>query len=643
MSVRKIFPGGMVKPVNIPNIDFTQFRVASSSASNIDQRLNRLLSFAIDEGEKVAVEEGTKYAASNPISVDDFYNADPEEREKLLGGDKITSYGKAVRIAQINLLATDISIAANKDFQNLKIVATSTNMSNDLYEQGLTAIVDGYSQSLMDVDAEAAITVKSQLATKANTYYNSYLDDKIKDISDIKATQLTEWGNDQLETIADEIKVGTTRVIENGDETTTITIEEHLELKKKEYFDKISTNPDLKEFAEDWSANWDARVALELKNFLYTKHVDTQKNRSTMKAASQANQEIQNETFFGDEEAQRIFKNLDSEEQKKFKQEVREWKTNIINSREKDNTGAELDLANEKKLLEEEYLAAETSNDVAKANEIVEQAYKIDRGLGNEFKKLLNGDLKGGLFFDPEKEVDLYFDLYNGNLTVQEITNAFEAGSISKDTAINLRSQVVAFRKDSYAKADLELRKQLAIPEPNSITPAFIETKLYREYQKRSLALLQYYNDNPEATPAELLAEARAQADDQIDQKIQEEDFNKKRDMILKIEGSYKMNSSEWDKYFQEFYKDGFVSVSSEFFVFSDKSKIGDLIKELEELKLMEDGVQYVPSTVPPEQLEVDEGTFGFGGAKEFKRPEGITNTQIDELIDILEFMRGGS
>ena len=57
--------------------------------------------------------------------------------------------------------------------------------------------------------------------------------------------------------------------------------------------------------------------------------------------------------------------------------------------------------------------------------------------------------------------------------------DALSAGNIGKETAISLRSQMVSMRKDSYAKADLELRKQLSIPEPGSITPGFIETKKY--------------------------------------------------------------------------------------------------------------------------------------------------------------------
>ena len=94
-----------------------------------------------------------KFAASNPLDADTFYNADPEEREKLIGGDNITSYGRALKIAQINLLATDLSIKAQGDFTKLKVIAVGSNMDADMYEQGLNAIVQGYSDSLLDVNS----------------------------------------------------------------------------------------------------------------------------------------------------------------------------------------------------------------------------------------------------------------------------------------------------------------------------------------------------------------------------------------------------------------------------------------------------------------------------------------------------------
>ena len=93
--------------------------------------------------------------------------------------------------------------------------------------------------------------------------------------------------------------------------------------------------------------------------------------------------------------------------------------------------------------------------------------------------------------------------------------DAVSAGNISKETAISLRSQMVSMRKDSYAKADAELRKTIGIPEPGSITPGFIETKKYRQYVKRSAELLKFYNDNPNATPRELIDYARGLEDKQ--------------------------------------------------------------------------------------------------------------------------------
>jgi hypothetical protein len=356
-----------------------------------------------------------------------------------------------------------------------------------------------------------------------------------------------------------------------------------------------------------------------------------------MSNASKANKEIQNETFFGNKEAQRIFKNLDSEEQKKFKAEVRTWKADVISSREKDETGNELDLKKEKDRLTEEYLKAETENDTEKVNELIDQAYKLDTALGNEFKKLFNSDLKSGLFYDPDKEVDLFFDLYNGKLSEQEIMDAVSAGNISKETAISLRSQMVSMRKDSYAKADAELRKTIGIPEPGSITPAFIEKKKYKQYVKRSAELLKYYNDNPNATPNQLIAYARGLEEKQEIQNMNEQDFKKKSNDLTSMDGPFKMSSSEWDKYFREFYNDKHLTVQTDFLDFNDTSKISNLIKELEELKLMTDGVRYIPSTVPPGELQVDDKFFG--GAKEFKRPEGVTNREIDMIIDILEDM----
>ena len=80
------------------------------------------------------------------------------------------------------------------------------------------------------------------------------------------------------------------RTIELEGETKNVTIEEYLDFKKSEYLIKIEANPKLRKYSLQWEKDWDARVQLELKNYLYTKFVDTNDNRETMSAASKANQ-----------------------------------------------------------------------------------------------------------------------------------------------------------------------------------------------------------------------------------------------------------------------------------------------------------------------------------------------------------------
>ena len=68
-------------------------------------------------------EKGKKFAAENAISLEQFLTANPTDRENLVGGNKTTTFGKAIRATHINMLAGDMAIQAQSDFMNLKIEA----------------------------------------------------------------------------------------------------------------------------------------------------------------------------------------------------------------------------------------------------------------------------------------------------------------------------------------------------------------------------------------------------------------------------------------------------------------------------------------------------------------------------------------
>ena len=69
MAERKIYQGGLVRPVGIPSVSFAQFQEAAQAASGMESKLDSIVRFATKEEEKVQINEAKTYAASNPISV----------------------------------------------------------------------------------------------------------------------------------------------------------------------------------------------------------------------------------------------------------------------------------------------------------------------------------------------------------------------------------------------------------------------------------------------------------------------------------------------------------------------------------------------------------------------------------------------
>ena len=227
---RKIYRGGLVEGVSIPNVNTPQFQVQASGWQSLNQRLDAINTFAV-KGLNVEMEEkGKKFAAENAISLEQFLIANPTDRENLVGGNKTTTFGKAIRATHINMLAGDMAIQAQSDFMNLKIEAhllqtKGTPMSLDAFKQRLNAIVDGYSDALLPLDADAAIAANAKLATTANSYYSSYSDGLIKDHTKKKNAVTVSYGNDQIDRIANMVGLGTEIEIVVGDKTVKIPLD----------------------------------------------------------------------------------------------------------------------------------------------------------------------------------------------------------------------------------------------------------------------------------------------------------------------------------------------------------------------------------------------------------------------------------
>ena len=284
-TARKIYRGGLVEGVAVPTVDFSQYKVMSSGWASLNQKIDGITNFAVKHLDVQMADEGKQYAAENPVSLEQFYKANPTDRENLLGGNKTTTFGKAIRATHISILSSDMSIKAQKDFMDLDweaetLALKGTPMNLDLYKSRLDAIVNGYSDALLDVDAEASLVAKAKLATTANSYYTSYADTLITDYKKKTIAQAMWAGNAHINNrIKKIIALGSEVEIPGADgKPVKISIDDYLAAEKIRIAQELLNSNVSVEQLTKWSAAWDAEVVQQKKNWLFANYVDIDEN-----------------------------------------------------------------------------------------------------------------------------------------------------------------------------------------------------------------------------------------------------------------------------------------------------------------------------------------------------------------------------
>ena len=272
MAKERIKYRGNLQSGAMVNVQFPQFKVMAAGMDDLSRKLDIVNDFALKKLDKQMLDEGTKYAAENPVSVDQFLNANPAEKNKLIQGNKNTTYGQAIRVNQLNLLTSQITMKAQKDFSDLKTQAYVSNMDLETYTAQLNAIVEGYTESLLDVDGEASIVANAKLASTANTYLTSYSDKLLKDHRNMQDAIVLGYSNDTLDLIPDIIKGGAEQgfldsegnaLLDQDGKEIKLTLDELLKRKKEIIEAELVANNISPEKLLQWSKDWDARVIRE--------------------------------------------------------------------------------------------------------------------------------------------------------------------------------------------------------------------------------------------------------------------------------------------------------------------------------------------------------------------------------------------
>jgi hypothetical protein len=620
---RIIFEGNNVKYFPISNVGGDQFKVQAGFQSNLEDRINNVLKFSVGEVETDSKIRAYEYAAANPVSFSQYENASPTERTKLLPkGTNV--FNSTLRNAQINFLATDVAMAASKKISELELNANNMDMSVEEFEIQLNQIVDGYTQSFLEIDGEGAVTVKAKLATMAHTSLNGYYDKKIKLAKDIKDATVKDYAKTSLNEVGKIIQANGA-FFETYDDVDGVTVrtsvDEHLKKRK----DTIKLELLSKGFKDidDWDADWEAEIVKQKQMYLDGYYI-TPDVQESVKQANDMYDEAESGNFGGNINMQEIYKSLDNKEKDAYLDKVEEWKDGVANKKKDRDEALAIDQTNLIKNTNIKFHEAIVENDYEKALEAVNDMKDIP-GAGDAYIAILKDfetKEEGGAFTDPLVFDKLEEMLIMGTITNQDIDEAYATRDITAKQRSDFKLAKDKRLTSTFKQADAYLKKAIGYEDTRiTIGDSEEKTKAFERYRVKSIELYEYFLNTPDVTANELIAQAKeivGKTTAEQDAKVKI--LNLRREIKTTKYGQFTMNSNAMYAYAKKL---GLTEVKtkSEFDrLFTTVDGVSTIISVLDSIKLIPEGGE--------RKIDVEGSFFD----KTVTRPLSITNDNIDIL-----------
>ena len=624
---RIIFEGNNVKYFPISNVGGDQFKAQAAFQGNLADRINNVLKFSIGKVETESKIKAYEYAAANPISFSQYENASPTERTKLLPkGTNV--FDATLRNAQINFLATDVAMAASKKISELELNANNMDMDVETFEAELNSIVNGYTQSFLEIDGEGAVTVKAKLATMAHTSLNSYYDKKIKLAKDIKDATVKDYAKSEINNVGKIIQANGA-FFETYDDVDGVVVKQSVDEHIKKEKNRIKLELLIRGYKDidGWSADWDAEVVKQKQMYLDGYYI-TPDVQESVKQANDMYDQAESGNFGGNQNMQEIYKSLDNKEKDAYLDKVEEWKDGVANKKKDRDEALAIDQSNLIKNTNIKFHEAIKENDYEKAIEAVNEMKDIP-GASNAYISILKDfetKEEGGAFTDPLVFDKLEEMLIMGTITNQDIDEAYATRDITAKQRSDFKLAKDKRLTSTFKEADAYLKKAIGY-EDTRITIGDSEEKnlAFDRYRAKSIELYEYFINTPDVTASDLIAQAKeivgtTTASQDLKAKI----ITTRAEIKTTKYGQFTMNSNAMFVYAK---KVGLTEAKtkSEFDnLFTTVEGVSTIISVLDSILLI------------PEGGEVNiEGTgiFGSGVMEDtISRPLSITNDNIDIL-----------
>lgn len=156
---------------SMPSVNFVQTgqaeaRVYDKISSSLDAISDFVYNRAVAEAEIAAVKYGAEIAPSAAeleAASKSGVTFDPDLP------DGFTIFDQKARKTAIDVIQTNMEIAARNEINQLTIDAKDSDMSADEFQLNLNAIIDGYSTTLNQIDPVASVNLQAAIAPVANS------------------------------------------------------------------------------------------------------------------------------------------------------------------------------------------------------------------------------------------------------------------------------------------------------------------------------------------------------------------------------------------------------------------------------------------------------------------------------------------
>jgi len=255
-----------IQGYSVPGTSFAGLKEQANMFNSLNQKIGSVVSYANDQVSAQMQLEGQEYAVGNPITLQQYYDANPIEIAKQIeakGGNDSTVKGKAIKATLIEVLSTNVIIEANSHIGEIYDNAVVNKLSLEELENKLNGAIDGYYQSIVGVSPEAGLKIKAQLGIKANTYHRNYATKLLNDGLVQVQAGIVEDNHKQINDIPEIIRAGELDV-----DGVTFSIDMQLNAYRDNLSHKMKANNFSESQVDDFVKTWNTAVIEGKKNFL---------------------------------------------------------------------------------------------------------------------------------------------------------------------------------------------------------------------------------------------------------------------------------------------------------------------------------------------------------------------------------------